>query len=51
MICPICGESEFAQFADRPAARCTSCGALERHRALVNLHEPLLIAGDGLVAL
>jgi len=41
--CPICSGGHFAHFSGRPHARCVTCGALERHRALVRA------AGDRLL--
>lgn len=32
--CPICRGDRLEAFSGRPAARCPSCGSLERHRAL-----------------
>jgi SAM-dependent methyltransferase len=45
--CPICDSNELVEHAQRPAALCTTCGALERHRALARSQEHVLAAGDG----
>lgn len=49
--CPICGSEELVEYAQRPAALCVACGALERHRALVRSHGAELSAGAGRRAL
>jgi SAM-dependent methyltransferase len=43
--CPICDSAELVEFAQRPAALCTGCGALERHRALVCSQAEVLAYG------
>ncbi len=35
VVCPICHGASFEAYSGRPGARCVTCGALERHRALV----------------
>jgi SAM-dependent methyltransferase len=50
-VCPICGSAELVEFNGRPAARCTSCGALERHRKLARSQAGLLAGGEGRQAL
>lgn len=42
-LCPICRGNRFEVFSGRPAARCTVCGALERHRALVRATGEVLL--------
>jgi SAM-dependent methyltransferase len=49
--CPICGARELVEFSGRPAARCSGCNALERHRALASSNERLLGCGAGQAAL
>jgi SAM-dependent methyltransferase len=49
--CPICGSDELVEFSGRPRALCATCGALERHRALVRLQASVLEAGEGRRAL
>lgn len=49
--CPICGSVELVEFGGRPAARCTGCGALERHRKLATSQAELLAGGAGRHAL
>jgi SAM-dependent methyltransferase len=49
--CPICGSLELVEFADRPAARCGGCSALERHRELVRSQAELLDRGADRLAL
>jgi SAM-dependent methyltransferase len=45
--CPVCGGGTFVAMADRPSARCSGCGSLERHRALVFCFGSLLASGSG----
>ena len=49
--CPICGSDELVEFSGRPAARCASCGALERHRALARSQSEVLGRGADRAAL
>src|ERR1700689_561796 len=49
--CPFCGSRERAEYAGRPAARCTECDAMERHRKLVRSQADLLGHGEGRHAL
>jgi SAM-dependent methyltransferase len=49
--CPICGSSDLVEFSGRPSARCSQCGALERHRKLARLHTGLFERGAGRNAL
>jgi SAM-dependent methyltransferase len=50
-VCPLCGSSDLVEYADRPAARCSECGALERHRKLARLYGELFEQGAGRRAL
>jgi SAM-dependent methyltransferase len=45
--CPICGSTAFNDFAGRTGAVCADCGALERHRALVQVCADMLASGSG----
>jgi SAM-dependent methyltransferase len=49
--CPICGSENLVEFAGRPHARCATCDALERHRALARQMSELLLDGAGRDAL
>ncbi len=49
--CPVCGSTELVEFSGRPAARCVTCGALERHRKLARSQADLLAHGEGRQAL
>ncbi len=49
--CAICGSAELVEFGGRPAARCTGCGSLERHRKLARSQAHLLAHGGGRNAL
>jgi SAM-dependent methyltransferase len=49
--CPICGSSDLVEFSGRPTARCSDCGALERHRKLARINTELFGQGAGRRAL
>jgi SAM-dependent methyltransferase len=49
--CPICGSQELVEYSGRPAARCSRCDALERHRKLARSQAELLDRGAGRHAL
>jgi SAM-dependent methyltransferase len=51
VVCPICGSSDLVEFSGRPAARCSDCGALERHRKLARANAELFERGAGRSAL
>jgi len=50
-LCPICGSGHLVEFAGRPNARCETCDALERHRALALHMSEILNDGAGRTAL
>jgi SAM-dependent methyltransferase len=50
-VCPICDASELVEFSGRPDARCSKCGALERHRKLARSQVELFERDTGRSAL
>jgi SAM-dependent methyltransferase len=50
-ICPICRDSTFATFNDRPQAQCTTCGSLERGRyQWLVLHKLVVLPPGAVIA-
>lgn len=49
--CPLCGSTNFAAFRDREAAKCATCGSLERHRSLARYLQDEHLKGPGCAVL